>query len=282
MISMKSTAIRLFTSGTTASPKDIELPRSALMTPPDQLAPYLRLNDVGLWFESLGFINGIFMTIEAILMHVKVIKIKSKFHTKYVCKLIEQHKVTWMFLETSLTETGIIAYQRQSGNTESSGYVSGNVQLKIVSFIPSETQRSLDPNILGQFYSNWFRTGDLGLYDKNGEIYIRGRINQLYKYNEHIISPTLTENVLQCHFAVSEAAVIPVPYKLNEKHAMAFVTKVPGKEVTEEELKQFIVKNLNLEYQLRAGVIFLSQLPRIPNGKINRKLLHDWAQTYIY
>lgn len=96
MISMKSTAIRLFTSGTTASPKDIELPRSALLAPPGQLAPYLRLNDVGLWFESLGFINGIFMTIEAILMRVKVIKIKSKFHTKYVCKLIEQHKVKYL------------------------------------------------------------------------------------------------------------------------------------------------------------------------------------------
>lgn len=53
-------------------------------------------------------------------------------------------------------------------------------------------------------------------------------------------------------------------------------------QVTEEELKQLVVENLGLEFQLRAGVIFLSQLPRIPNGKIHRKLLYDWVQTYIY
>lgn len=45
----------------------------------------------------------------------------------------------------------------------------------------------------------------------------------------------------------------------------------------EKELKEFIV-----DKELRAGIIFLDQFPRIPNGKIYQKLLHDWAQNYIY
>jgi len=54
------------------------------------------------------------------------------------------------------------------------------------------------------------------------------------------------------------------------------VTEKDLKEL-EKELKEFIV-----DKELRAGIIFLDQFPRIPNGKIYQKLLHDWAQNYIY
>lgn len=93
VISMKSTAMKLFTSGTTAPPKAIEIPYSAFMAPSDQHAPNMLQNDIALSFESLGFINGIFMTIQAIFLHVKMIKVKSQFHTERTCKIIEQYKV---------------------------------------------------------------------------------------------------------------------------------------------------------------------------------------------
>ncbi|KMQ86493.1 luciferin 4-monooxygenase [Lasius niger] len=304
VISMKSTAMKLFTSGTTAPPKAIEIPYSAFMAPSDQHAPNMLQNDIALSFESLGFINGIFMTIQAIFLHVKMIKVKSQFHTERTCKIIEQYKVTWAFLETSmcvqliksidlgkhdlsslknvvfsgstvnsyeihivlrawlpnasilqaysLTETGIIAYQRQSGKPGSSGYVSQNVCLKIISLNPLNREKSLGLNMQGeicctspymmihkddesaahdnQFNSNWFRTGDMGYYDKDGDIFIIDRINQLFEYQNHQISPTSIETILQNHLAVSEAVVTSIPDN-NVMHPLAFVTKIPGIEV---------------------------------------------------
>ncbi|XP_029162175.1 4-coumarate--CoA ligase-like 7 [Nylanderia fulva] len=347
MVETKETAMKLFTPGTTALPKNVDIPCSAFMGL-DQYELDWHLNDVALWFDSLGFINGAFMTIQAILLNVKVIKIKSNFDTKTLCQLIELYKVTWMFLETSmciqliksnnltkydvsslrtivysgstlnskfidedlklllpktiiiqaysLTETGIIACQRQNRliDNGSNGNVNKNVRLKIVSL---KNGKSLGPYEEGEIYcqspfmmirqnnepitcdgknSNWFRTGDMGYYDSNNEIYITDRINQMFD-KTHTISPAYIESFLQDCLGVSEAVIIPVP--CNPNHAIAFVT--PTKKITEKKLKQSIVNDLRDKFKLCADVIFLSQFPRIPNGKIHRKLLHDWAQTNI-
>lgn len=95
MTNMKEPVMMLFTLGTTAFPKYVEIPRSAFLAPPNQMALYMKEHDIGLWFESLGFINGIFMTIQAIRSHVTVIKTKSKFHPENACKLIERYKVIY-------------------------------------------------------------------------------------------------------------------------------------------------------------------------------------------
>lgn len=51
---------------------------------------------------------------------------------------------------SGLTETGIIAYQRQSGKPGSSGYVSQNVCLKIISLDPLDREKSLGLNMQGE------------------------------------------------------------------------------------------------------------------------------------
>lgn len=54
--------------------------------------------------------------------------------------------------------------------------------------------------------------------------------------------------------------------------------------MTEKELKELEkeLKKFNLDEELPGGLIFLDDFPRIPNGKICRKLLYDWAQIFIY
>ncbi|XP_072744223.1 uncharacterized protein [Anoplolepis gracilipes] len=341
-----------------------QIPRSALFAPLDQLAPYMCENDVGLWFESLGFINGIFMTIRAIISHVKVIKIRSKFNTEIACKLIQQFKVTWAFFETtlftqlvnsdalekcdisslrtivysgshvvpklffgfknlantvqniiqtySMTETGIIAYEQYPGKDESCGYVSRNVKLKInpINFLRNKMSNIFAPNIIGEIYCSspymmrknhktvtyneefnihWFKTGDLGYYNEHGKIYVIGRINQQFIYNEQcVVFPKIIQSLLENHSAVFETVVIPIylPFDLKDyRYSMAFVTKIPGKEVTQEELKQlvetFCKSRDKFKYiKLYVDVKFVREFPRTPNGKIYQKLLHNWVQQY--
>lgn len=79
--------------------------------------------------------------------------------------------------------------------------------------------------------SDWFGTGDLGYYDEDGNIFIIDRINQLFEVNNHIISPTAIENVLQMHWPVFEAVVTSIPSRNKDKYAIAFVTKMPGLQV---------------------------------------------------
>ncbi|XP_050465699.1 uncharacterized protein LOC126858961 isoform X2 [Cataglyphis hispanica] len=340
VMNMKSTAMKLFTSGTTAFPAQIDIPHSAFMAPSSQQAPNMFINDIALLFESLCYINGIFITIQAILLHVKIIRIKSHFTAEKTCQAIKKYKVSWIFLETnmctqliksyqllrynitslrtlvfsgstansrkihfdlrillpnvfilqaySLTETGIIAYQRQSGKMGSCGYVSANVQLKIVDLNSLNKGQLQGPCKYGEIYCispymltasktqdshDWFRTGDMGFYDEDGDIFIIDRINQLLEVQNYIISPTLIENLLHFNMAVFETIVICVSIN-NKKHAMALVKKIPGMKVTEMDIRQFVLENLGYNNHLPL-VLFLEYLPHFSNGKINRRFLSN-------
>jgi len=79
--------------------------------------------------------------------------------------------------------------------------------------------------------TNWFKTGDVGYYDKDGNVFVTERINQIFKYKRKPISPVEIETMLQNHPAVLEAIVVPVPHALEDEYPKAFITKVPGKKV---------------------------------------------------
>jgi len=93
MISIRETAIILFSSGTDSFPKDVDIPQSVFMAPSNQQAPFMRRDDVALWFESFGFITGMFLTIRAIVSYVTAVKVKPIFHAEKACNLIEKYKV---------------------------------------------------------------------------------------------------------------------------------------------------------------------------------------------
>jgi len=74
-------------------------------------------------------------------------------------------------------------------------------------------------------------TGDLGYYDDDGEIFLIDRMSEFINYRAIKISPAEIEALIQQHPAVLEVAVVAVPHAIEEEHAIAFIAKVPGKEV---------------------------------------------------
>lgn len=82
--------------------------------------------------------------------------------------------------------------------------------------------------------SVWFRTGDIGCYDEDGNIYVIERIKYLFEVKKNQLSPTIFENLLYNYSGVFEAVVIYIPTHNNEpthNYAIAFVTKMFGIEV---------------------------------------------------
>lgn len=56
-------------------------------------------------------------------------------------------------------------------------------------------------------------------------------MSEFINYRAINISPAEIEALIQQHPAVLEVAVVGVPHVIDEEHAMAFIAKVPGKEV---------------------------------------------------
>ncbi|KAL6261340.1 hypothetical protein P5V15_006438 [Pogonomyrmex californicus] len=184
----------------------------------------------------------------------------------------------------------LATFQQPHHKNGSCGTVCSNVQMKIVDI---ESGKILGPNQAGEIWAKfasmmtgyykspemksvidedgWLHTGDYGYVDEDGELFIINRIKDVIKYRGLDIRPGEIENVLSSHPAVQEVAVIGVPHTLDGEHPLAFIIKRPGAMVTEQELIDFVAKDMMDHYKLRAGVIFLDSFPRTSTNKIIKK-----------
>jgi len=82
-----------------------------------------------------------------------------------------------------------------------------------------------------QNLSGWLYTGDVGYYDKDGEVFLVDRISEFIAFQSINVSPAEIEYILGTHPAVLHVAVIGIPHEIDEEHPMAIVSLVPGKTV---------------------------------------------------
>ncbi|XP_033231902.1 4-coumarate--CoA ligase 1-like [Belonocnema kinseyi] len=201
------------------------------------------------------------------------------------------------------TELGATIIQldddKENINYDSCGVVLSDVEMKVLDI---KTGEILGPNQEGELHfkskgmmkcyfknpkateegidsDGWFHTGDLGYYDRKGNVYYANRIKELIKFRGHQISPLEIENVILKHPGILDAAVVAVPHHLDDEHPIAFVTKAKKSEVSKEELLEF-TSVLGDTKKLRGGIIFLEKLPKTPNGKIDKKTLKEMAKIY--
>lgn len=129
---------------------------------------------------------------------------------------------------------------------------------------PEETKAS--------FFGDWFRTGDLGYKDEEGYFYIVDRKKDLIIVNGLNVYPKMVEDVLCVHPAISEAAVVRHPHLLHGEIPEAFIILKPGHKPSKKEILQFCRKHL-ARYEIPRIINFVSELPRTPTGKIDKKAL---------
>ncbi|XP_076627988.1 luciferin 4-monooxygenase-like [Colletes latitarsis] len=131
---------------------------------------------------------------------------------------------------------------------------------------PEATAKTIDEE-------KWLHTGDMGYYNKDGLLYITGRLKELIKYKGFQVSPSEIETILQSCTGVKDAAVVGKPDETNGEIPMAFVVKQPNSKVTSEEIINYTNRNLSPQKWLRGGVKFVDAIPKTPSGKILRREL---------
>jgi long-chain acyl-CoA synthetase len=120
----------------------------------------------------------------------------------------------------------------------------------------------------------WLKTGDVFSCDASGFYYFRGRTDDMFNSGGENIYPLEVENVLLRHTAVAEVSVVAVPHRVKGEVPVAMVVKAKGREVSEEELKQFCLANAPA-YTHPRRILFVAELPLNGPGKIDRKLVQN-------
>ena len=119
------------------------------------------------------------------------------------------------------------------------------------------------------FTSGWFRTGDEGYLDKDGYLFLTGRLKEQINRGGEKVSPLEVDEVLLSHPLVAEAVTFAAPHdKLGEEPAAAVVA-TEGAELSERELRAFLSEQL-AAFKVPRKIVFLESLPKGPTGKLQR------------
>ena len=126
-------------------------------------------------------------------------------------------------------------------------------------------------------------TGDGAKRDKDGYLWLLGRIDDVMNVSGHRVSTMEVESALVDHPAVAEAAVIGRTHEIKGQAIAAFVTIKAGvatSEALKDEVKSHVAKKIGALAR-PDDIIFSAELPKTRSGKIMRRLLRDVAEGRV-
>jgi acetyl-CoA synthetase len=135
-----------------------------------------------------------------------------------------------------------------------------------------------DERYIKQYWSkfgNMYQTGDSARRDKDGYIWIIGRMDDVIKVSGYRLGTAEVESALVSHASVAEAAAIGLPHELkgNAIHAYVILTEgLQGDDKLAAELTAHVGKEIG-PIAKPESVSFVDSLPKTRSGKIMRRLL---------
>jgi fatty-acyl-CoA synthase len=124
------------------------------------------------------------------------------------------------------------------------------------------------------FAGGWFHTGDVGIRDDDGYLFIVDRLKDLIISGGENIAGSEVERVLYEHDSVLEAAVVARPDDRWGEVPVAFVVLREGATVSANELLERCRAQL-ARFKVPKDVSFIDALPRNPSGKVLKRELRE-------
>jgi non-ribosomal peptide synthetase component E (peptide arylation enzyme) len=136
-----------------------------------------------------------------------------------------------------------------------------------------------NPELMQKKWINgWFKVGDLGRLDEQGNLILVGRKDNLIIRGGRNIAPEEIEDLLTQHPKVAEAAVVRMPDPIMGEKACACVVPKPGESIAFEEIISFLKGKDLAPFKLPEKLEILDKLPVVAAGqKVDRKQLERYV-----
>jgi fatty-acyl-CoA synthase len=128
----------------------------------------------------------------------------------------------------------------------------------------------------------WFVSGDLGRFDKDGYLWLTGRVKDVIIRGGHNIDAVLIEDVLRRHPAVLLCAAVGKPDAYAGELPVAYVQLVKGAQATAEELKGFVGAEITERAATPDEIFLVDPLPLTDIGKPDKALLRRDAAARTF
>lgn len=131
-----------------------------------------------------------------------------------------------------------------------------------------------DPELTAQrFHQGWWRSGDLGRVDEDGDLWVTGRIDNVINTGGIKVSGEEVERAILSHPQVAQCAVVGVADERFGNRIEAWVVRRGGA-LTVEDLDAFCRQQTSLpSFKVPKAFHLVTELPTGPTGKLYRRAL---------
>jgi non-ribosomal peptide synthetase component E (peptide arylation enzyme) len=128
----------------------------------------------------------------------------------------------------------------------------------------------------------WYRSGDLGRWDGDGNLLIVGRKKDMIIRGGQNIYPIEIENLLRDCPQVLDTAIVGMPDPVMGERSCAYVVPRPGEVFTLDDMVSFLTGHNIASFKIPERLEILSQLPLASGQKVNKVALQqDIAHTLV-
>ena len=131
-----------------------------------------------------------------------------------------------------------------------------------------------------RFGPETYLVGDAAIRDKDGYLWIVGRIDDVINVSGHRLSTAEVESAIVAHEKVAEAAVVAQSDELTGQAIVAFVTlqgELEGTPEIEAQIRDHVAAQIG-KLARPKRMLWSDDLPKTRSGKIMRRLLRDIAE----
>ena len=129
------------------------------------------------------------------------------------------------------------------------------------------------------FFGDWYRTGDVGVFDEDGYLRLVGRIKEMINRGGQKISPIDVDAALVAHPEIADAAAFAVPHPMLGEVVAAAVVLVPNSQLSDRDITAFLRDRIE-PMKLPRTFVFVEQIPRGPSGKARRSEMVKLFETF--
>ena len=136
-----------------------------------------------------------------------------------------------------------------------------------------------DPQTTAQTWTQdgWYKMGDLGYLDKDGDLVLAGRKKDMIIRAGQNIYPVEIENLLLNYPKIAAAAIVGIPDLVLGEKACAFIVLKPGENIDLQEMISFLKRQDVAPYKLPEHMELIEELPLVADEKVDKKALQQEA-----
>lgn len=125
-----------------------------------------------------------------------------------------------------------------------------------------------------KFRDGWIFTGDVGMIDEDGYVYVMGRMDDMIISGGENIYPAEIERAIYSHPKVADVVVVRGKHELWGQTPKAIVVPKRGESLTPEEIQEHVAKILG-SFKKPRKVIIVDDLPKAETGKIDKRRVKE-------